>query len=111
MELNKFVGNKIKQYREERGLNQEALAEKLHTTRQTISRYENGYRKANQDVLFELAKIFNKRLDDFFPERNLPPVDERLVTIAAHIDDDVTEEEMRDILAYIEMKKKLHRGM
>ncbi|EMK4658327.1 transcriptional regulator, partial [Listeria monocytogenes] len=26
MELNKFVGNKIKQYREERGLNQEALA-------------------------------------------------------------------------------------
>ncbi|EAC5076542.1 XRE family transcriptional regulator, partial [Listeria monocytogenes] len=40
MELNKFVGNKIKQYREERGLNQEALAEKLHTTRQTISRYE-----------------------------------------------------------------------
>ncbi|EDN9633471.1 transcriptional regulator, partial [Listeria monocytogenes] len=27
MELNKFVGNKIKQYREERGLNQEALAE------------------------------------------------------------------------------------
>ncbi|MBA5845119.1 transcriptional regulator, partial [Escherichia coli] len=27
------------------------------------------------------------------------------------IDDDVTEEEMRDILAYIEMKKKLHRGM
>lgn len=33
------------------------------------------------------------------------------MTIAAHIDDDVTEEEMRDILAYIEMKKKLHRGM
>lgn len=26
MELNKFVGNKIKQYREERGLNQEALS-------------------------------------------------------------------------------------
>lgn len=32
------------------------------------------------------------------------------MTIAAHLDDDVTDEEMRDILAYIDMKKRLHRG-
>ncbi len=110
MELNKYVGSKIKYFREEKGLSQEELAKHLHTTRQTISRYENGERKANQDVLFELAKIFNQTIDAFFPPRGQEAKDERLMTIAAHLDDDVTDEELRDILAYIEMKKQLHRG-
>ncbi|EIA19271.1 helix-turn-helix transcriptional regulator [Listeria fleischmannii] len=110
MELNKFVGNKIRQFREEKGLSQETLAKRLNTTRQTISRYENGDRKANQDVLFELAKLFNQSVDAFFPPREKEVRDERLITIAAHLDDDVTDDELRDILAYIEMKKQLHRG-
>ncbi|WP_375661163.1 S24 family peptidase, partial [Bartonella sp. CL71SXKL] len=37
--------------------------------RATITRYENGDRKANQDVLFNLADIFNVSVDDFFPPR------------------------------------------
>ncbi|EUJ53003.1 Prophage repressor protein [Listeria fleischmannii FSL S10-1203] len=106
MELNKFVGNKIRQFREEKGLSQEILAKRLNTTRQTISRYENGDRKANQDVLFELAKLFNQSVDCFFsPQEEKEVRDERLITIAAHLDDDVTDDELRDILAYIEMKK------
>lgn len=69
MELKKFVGSRIRQFRLNRGLTTEQLAEKLNTTRATITRYENGDRKANQDVLFSLAEIFNVSVDDFFPER------------------------------------------
>lgn len=65
--LSTYIGNKIKQFRTERGLTTEELADKLGTSRVTVTRYENGTRKANQDVLFDLANIFNKTLDDFFP--------------------------------------------
>ncbi|HFQ8395470.1 Phage transcriptional repressor [Streptococcus agalactiae] len=67
MELNQYVGNKIKQFRLEKKLTQTQLADLLDTTKQTISRYEKGDRKANQDVLFALSDLFEKTIDDFFP--------------------------------------------
>lgn len=69
MELSKYIGQKIKQFRNARNLTAEELAEKIGTTRATITRYETGARKANQDVLFQLADIFNVSVDDFFPPR------------------------------------------
>ena len=69
MELNKYIGTKIKHFREAQSLTQDDLAEKLDTTRQSVSRYENGERKANQDLLFRLASIFNVTVDEFFPPR------------------------------------------
>ena len=65
MELSKFIGQKIRNFREQRGLSVEQLADKLDTTRATVTRYELGSRKANQDVLFKLAEIFNVNVDDF----------------------------------------------
>jgi len=67
MDLKKFIGNKIKEFRTSRGMNQDVLAEKLDTTKQSVSRYEKGERQANQDVLFQLSNIFNVSIDDFFP--------------------------------------------
>lgn len=69
MELSKYIGQKIKQFRNARNLTAEELAEKIGTTRATITRYETGARKANQDVLFQLADIFNVSVDEFFPPR------------------------------------------
>lgn len=67
MDLSKYAGQKIKSLREERFMTQDDLAEKMGTTRQTISRYESGSRKTNQDVLFQLAEIFNVSINAFFP--------------------------------------------
>ena len=53
-ELAIYVGNQIKEHREKRGLTQQGLADKLNVSRQAVSRYEKGLRKANQDTLFEL---------------------------------------------------------
>ena len=38
-------------------------------SRQSVSRYETGDRKANQDVLFLLSDIFDITINDFFPNR------------------------------------------
>ena len=70
MDLKDFVGLKIKEYRKDNRLTQEALAEKLGVTKQTVSRYEKGERKANQDILFALCDIFGVTIDDFFPSKN-----------------------------------------
>lgn len=69
MELSKYIGDKIKYYREQKNMTQDELASLLNTTRQSISRYEKGERKANQDILFDLSEIFNLTIDDFFPQR------------------------------------------
>lgn len=70
MKLNQFIGNTIKTLRESRNMTQEDLAERLSVTRQTISRYENGDRKTDQDVLFCLSEIFQVSINDFFPHTN-----------------------------------------
>lgn len=70
MDLKKYIGQRIRQFRLNRNLTTEELAKKLNTTRASITRYENGDRKANQDVLFKLAEIFNVSVDDFFPNRS-----------------------------------------
>ena len=70
MDLKKYIGNQIKLFRKSAGLTQDELAQKLNTTKQTISRYEKGDRKANQDMLFSLCDIFGVSIDDFFPSTN-----------------------------------------
>lgn len=67
MEISRYVGNKIKNLRESKDMTQDQLAEMLDTTRQSISRYEIGERKVNQDILFELAEIFKVSINEFFP--------------------------------------------
>jgi len=66
-ELAKYIGNKIKEMRISQGKTQEDLALLLNTTKQSIGRYENGSRRANQDLLFELADLFDCSINDFFP--------------------------------------------
>lgn len=67
MDLNIYIGQKIRDFRKIAGMTQADLAKLLKTTKQTISRYEKGDRKPGQDILFELADIFNISIDDFFP--------------------------------------------
>ena len=70
MDLKKYIGNQIKTFRKSAGFTQDELAKRLNTTKQTISRYEKGDRKANQDMLFELCDVFGVSIDDFFPSQN-----------------------------------------
>ncbi|XP_031776083.1 uncharacterized protein LOC116415427, partial [Apis florea] len=56
-------------------MDQQDLADRMDTSRVTISRYESGIRKANQDFLFKLANTFNVSVDYFFPKvNNLKPI-------------------------------------
>lgn len=65
--VTKFVANKIKTFREQKNITQKELAEALNTTQQSIARYENGERKADQNILFAMADFFNVSINEFFP--------------------------------------------
>lgn len=67
MDINKYVADKIKYFRVQKNLSQEEVAEELETSAVNISRYENGERKTNQDVLFKLSQLFGVSINDFFP--------------------------------------------
>ena len=61
-------GEKLYQLRKSHGFSQEALAEKLNTTRQAVSKWENnnGYPETEKIIL--LAKLFQVSLDDLLME-------------------------------------------
>lgn len=61
--FDKKLGLRIKQYREERGLSQEALADLLGVSRVSLSQIENGVRKINAEESTRLARIFNISTD------------------------------------------------
>ena len=61
-------GEKLYQMRKAHGLSQEALAEKLNTSRQAISKWENnnGYPETEKIIL--IAKLFQVSLDELLME-------------------------------------------
>lgn len=67
-ELSKYIGKQIKFYRKKQNLSQIDLAEKLGIDRVSVTRYESGARRVNQDMLFKLSDILHISIDELFPE-------------------------------------------
>ena len=55
--------NRIKNLREEFGMTQQELADKLNGAKSTIAMYEKGDRKPSLEVLMKLSEIFNCTID------------------------------------------------
>ncbi len=51
------IGKNIKQFRIDKSMNQENLAEKLYVSRQTVSNYENGKSRPDVDMLIRIAEV------------------------------------------------------
>lgn len=97
--LAQHVGEKIKFFRKENGWTQSVLAEKMSTSKQTISKYEKGIIKVNQDTIFKLADIFGVSIDSFFP-----PIIEEIATTSPvqAIYDQLTPPRQAKALTYLE---------
>ncbi len=51
------IGKNIRSLREKKGMTQEALAEALFVTRQTVSNYETGRSRPDIDMLLKIAQV------------------------------------------------------
>lgn len=63
-----LIGENIRFYRQQHDLSQEELAEKMDTSRQTISSWENGKTYPNIQSLISLSNIFNTSVEDLIKE-------------------------------------------
>ena len=66
-----MLGERIRQFRNEKGLSQAQLAERLHVVRQTVSKWEKGASVPDAELLLQLARALDvpaERLLDLPPD-------------------------------------------
>lgn len=64
-------GEKLRQLREERGMTQQTVAEKLYVTRQAVSRWECGARYPDLLTAKKIAQLLNVTIDELLSEEEL----------------------------------------
>ncbi|MBD5135145.1 MAG: helix-turn-helix transcriptional regulator [Lachnospiraceae bacterium] len=79
-------GEKIKHIREEKGMTQQTLAEKLYVTRQAVSRWECGARYPDLLTAKKIAKILNVSLDELVSGEELKENIEREPVLAQPVE-------------------------
>lgn len=67
------AGKRIKQIREKLGYSQEEFAEKIHTSRNYVSKMEIGYKAPSVDMLVEISCLANVSLDYLIIGRKVRP--------------------------------------
>ena len=88
--MEKTLGQKIREYRLKRGMTQEELAEKLFSSKSTISEYENNKIDIKISILREIAKVLGTPLPHLLSEE----------------DDDIDDEVMQMAMALKQIKSK-----
>lgn len=71
---------KIKELREEFGLTQKELANKLSNTQRNISNWENGVSEPDCETILKIADLFEVSLDELFYRENIPQSAETINT-------------------------------
>ena len=65
-----MIGKNLKKWRIEAGIKQEVLAEMIGVSVQTLSRYENGHRAPNADVLQKIATALGVSVAELLSDEN-----------------------------------------
>ena len=70
-EVNMEFGEKIQKLRKQNKLSQEQLAEKLYVSRTAVSKWESGKGYPNIDSLKDIAKLFDKTIDELLSSEEI----------------------------------------
>ena len=53
------IGNRIRKYRESRGLNQKELAQQIGVSNGRVSNWEQGINRPDADILADICRVLN----------------------------------------------------
>lgn len=62
------MNNRLKELRGERGWSQQALAEKLDVSRQTINALEKGRYDPSLPLAFRIGRLFELKIEEIFDD-------------------------------------------
>lgn len=99
---------KLKALRIEKGLNQQDVADFLGISQPAYANYERQAREADYETLKKLSTFFGVSIDYLLGKEDEPTLDEQLDGVEFALFGeihDLTEEEKRDILSYVQFKK------
>ena len=99
--------NRIKMLREELGMTQQELADKLEGAKSTIAMYEKGDRKPSLEVLVKLSEIFNCSIDYILCKTDIRNIEQEF-NFAFHKEiEGLSDDEIKEAL---EFYKKIKYG-
>ncbi|MGJ8729320.1 helix-turn-helix domain-containing protein [Listeria aquatica] len=96
-----MFANTLKELRKKENLTQGQLSMKLGISRDTLANYEIGRREPDFETLKKIAKYFGVSTDYLLGNDEMNESD----VVAAHMDDDLTDEQKEEIYRYIEAIK------
>lgn len=99
---------RIKQLRNAKRLTQADVAEKIGITRPAYTAYETGKRQPDFDILQKLATLFDVSTDYLLGRTD--DKEKAPTLVAAHLDDDLTEEQLDEVQKFIEFIKQRDHG-
>lgn len=106
--IDKYVGERIRQFRNAASMSQEMLAELLGVTFQQVQKYEKGINRISSSRLYSLTKIFKCRFEDLFPPREGDKdyliLDDRTISILK-ICRDIQDEDLSKLKAAVSLIK------
>lgn len=107
MTIAEYVGNKIYELRDAKGLSQEKLAKDINVVPNTISRWENATNKPKLTELDRLASYFNVHISHFFPPN--PETASEVLTRSAKGLDKKDLQEVERFISFIKAEKHLKK--
>lgn len=76
-DINTHVGGRIRMYRKSRRLTLQQLADRIHKSRSSMSKYETGEITLDIETLSEIAQVLEvslNQLTDFYPQEQAPVI-------------------------------------
>ncbi|MCO4326116.1 helix-turn-helix domain-containing protein [Staphylococcus agnetis] len=101
----KILSENLEQLMKERNITQVELSEAISVSQSTVSNWLKESKYPRISKIQELADYFNVPKSRITEENTL-----HQGTLAAHLDGDFTDEELREILEYAEFVKQKHRN-
>lgn len=102
--LKNIIGKNIRKYRNLHNETSQELSEIIDVSRSTISEWENGNKMPRAGSIEKLSQHWKIPKTKLLNEES--SVNENIETIAAHLDDNVTPEQLEQITKYIDFITK-----
>ncbi len=103
-----MFAQRLRELRKNKDITQIEFARQFNIATGTIGMWETGKRQPDYDTLLNIAKYFDVSVDYLLGKEDGPTLDEQLDGVEFALFGeihDLTEEEKRDILSYVQFKK------
>ena len=72
-QISKIVGTRVRLFRKERGMTAQQMADAIHKSKATVSKYESGDIALDIPTLYEIANILHVQAEELLPKKDTAP--------------------------------------